>query len=299
MATTKSFAEQVADIKNAPISKTAKKTELTKLGVTAYEIEVILSDAISAVPTRHFDITFGVEMETFNVNRTVMLERARVNRLPVEYQSYNHTDGQKVFKFVADGSIRNAQGEQDSGCIECVTPVLKGQRGFNALQKACTTLNEAGAKVNRTTGLHVHIGAAKLSTKAYVNVFVNYQMMEEVIDSFMAYSRRANNAFYSKSIRQYHYERCNNQQDIYNIMGGNRYHKVNPCSYSRHNTIEFRQHQGSTDFTKIKAWVNFCAKLVVWSRYNRLTEPINSIDEIPFLDDEERAYFNMRKGQLA
>ncbi|MBR1525152.1 MAG: amidoligase family protein [Prevotella sp.] len=297
MATTKSFAEQVADIKNAPISKTAKKTELTKLGVTAYEIEVILSDVISAVPTRH--ITFGVEMETFNVNRTIMLERARINRLPVEYQSYNHTDGQKIFKFVSDGSIRNAHGEKDGGCIECVTPILKGQRGFHALEKACKTLNEAGARVNRTTGLHVHIGAAKLSAKAYVNVFINYQMLESLIDSFMAESRRANNNGYCMSLRGKYLRTCETREEVYQALGGSRYYKVNPCSWSRHQTIEFRQHQGSTDYEKISNWVSFCAKLVVWSRDNRMTRAFASIDDIPFLTNDEKAFFNARKIQLA
>ncbi len=295
MANVKSLSEQVNEIKNAPTTKSAKKAELTKLGITSYEIEVILSDV---VPNRHFTVTFGVEIETYNVARNIMLLKAAANHLPIEYQDYNHRDGQKVFKFVSDGSIRNAAGENDENCIECVTPVLKGRRGFAALKKACKTLNDAGAKVNRSTGLHVHIGAAKLNAKSYVNVFINYQMMEEVIDSFMANSRRGNNAFYSQSIRRYNYECCNNQQDVYSIMGGNRYHKVNPCSYNRHQTIEFRQHQGSTDFVKIEAWVNFCAKLVVWSVNNRMTEQIHSIDEIPFLDDSEKAFFSARKVQL-
>ena len=31
---------------------------------------------------------------------------------------------------------------------------------------------------------------------------------------------------------------------------GNRYHKVNLEAYSRHKTVEFRQHSGTTNFTK-------------------------------------------------
>ena len=45
-----------------------------------------------------------------------------------------------------------------------------------------------------------------------------------------------------------------------------------------HKTIEFRQHQGSTNFTKISHWVKFLGKLVEWSRSNRLTERIDRIE---------------------
>ena len=81
-------------------------------------------------------------------------------------------------------------------------------------------------------------------------------------------------------------------------MNGDRYFKVNACSYSRHKTIEFRQHQGSTDFTKIKNWVNFCAKLVAWSKKNRLENEVTSIDEIPFLTKTEKNFFKSRAEVL-
>ena len=82
-------------------------------------------------------------------------------------------------------------------------------------------------------------------------------------------------------------------------MNGNRYFKVNACSYSRHRTIEFRQHQGSTDFEKISNWVNFCAKLVAWSKKNVLSSEASSIDEIPFLTAKEKSFFKSRAEVLA
>lgn len=200
---------------------------------------------------------------------------------------------------MTDGSIRNAQGYSDSGCIECVTPVLKGRNGLASLKKACATLNAAGAKVNRTTGLHVHIGAKDLTGEQYVSVFVNYQMLETLIDSFMAGSRRANNNTYCMTLRGKRLANCHTQEDVLNAFGNDRYYKVNACSWSRHRTIEFRQHQGSTDYEKISNWISFCAKLVVWSRDNRLTSPIASIDEIPFLTNDEKAYFKRRQREFA
>jgi hypothetical protein len=81
-------------------------------------------------------------------------------------------------------------------------------------------------------------------------------------------------------------------------MHNNRYYKINPISYLRHGTIEFRQHQGSTSYEKISKWIEFCVKLVDWSRENRLTDYVRTIDEIPFLNAAEKRYFKARKEQF-
>lgn len=92
---------------------------------------------------------------------------------------------------------------------------------------------------------------------------------------------------------------CLTKLDVYDVMRGDRYFKVNACSYTRHQTIEFRQHQGSTDFEKISNWVNFCAKLVAWSKKNVLSSEIDFIDDIPFLTKKEKSFFKSRAEVLS
>ena len=278
------------------MGKAAKVVELMKLGITRDEITIILgNDAGAYIPatTKKFVVTFGVEMETYNVERESLIAKAAENNLPLEYQGYNHHDSNRVFKCVSDGSITGINP------IECVTPVLKGRNGLTALKNACKTLNAVGAMVNKSTGLHVHIGAKDLTPAQYANVFFNYQMLESLIDSFMAESRRANNNGYCMSLRGKYLRTCETREEVYQALGGSRYYKVNPCSWSRHQTIEFRQHQGSTDYEKISNWVSFCAKLVVWSRDNRMTRAFASIDDIPFLTNDEKAFFKRRQRAFA
>lgn len=296
MATTKSLSEQVNEVKNSRMGKAAKVNELLKLGITRDEITIILgNDSGAYIPatTKRFTVTFGVEMETYNVDRASLLAKAAENHLPLEYQGYNHHDSNRVFKCVSDSSISGINP------IECVTPILKGRNGLASLKNACATLNAVGAKVNKSTGLHVHIGAKDLTPEQYCNVFANYQMLESLIDTFMANSRRENNNFFCKSLRGKYLRHCHTREEVYEALDGSRYYKVNPCSWERHQTIEFRQHQGSTDFEKISNWVSFCAELVVWSRENRLTRPVTSIDDIPFLKVAEKTYFKRRQRVLA
>ena len=282
----KTLNEEIQDIKNGKGSKTMKKEALIKLGLRKHEIDIVLADLPKHV-RESFRFTFGVEIECLVAAR-VMRECAERNNMPFQYEGYNHEDNSTYYKFVSDSSIR---GENP---IECVSPVLAGKDGMKSLENCCKALNEANAQVNVSTGLHVHIGAQNLSDEAYINVFKNYQKLERVIDTFMARSRRENNSQWCRSLQGKDFSFCTNKNDMYDVMNGDRYYKVNACSYLRHKTIEFRQHQGSTDFEKISHWVNLCAKLVAWSRKNVLANEATSIDEIPFLTKKEKTFFKQR-----
>lgn len=291
----KTFAEQVNEVMSAKTTKAMKIKSLKVLNFTDYEISMLLASAPKPVRTaaRRFDITFGVEIETYGMSRENLMQRAAANNLNVQYQGYNHVDSTSIFKFVSDSSICGANP------IECVTPVLTGNKaGYKSLENCCKTLNEAGAMVNRSTGLHVHIGAKDLTDEQYVSVFVNYKHLERVIDTFMANSRRENNSQWCATLQDHEIECCNTKRDVC-LELCSRYHKVNAESYGRHKTIEFRQHQGTTDYEKISHWVRFCAALVVWSLDNRLTSDVTSIDDIPFLTKADKTYYKARKEQLA
>ena len=283
----KSLSEQVAEVRESMMSKDAKCKALIKLGFTLYEIEFVLRDSQSK-----FGFTFGVEIECLMM-RTRFVERARQNGMQYEYQGYNHTDNRSFYKFVSDSSIHG------DNPIECVSPILDGNdNGFESLKNCCKTLNEADAKVNRSTGLHVHIGVSGMTDKWFVNIFKNYQKLEQTIDTFMAPSRRRDNNGFCKSLVGFDFNfGCNTIADIQRRLNS-RYFKVNPMSINRHGTIEFRQHQGSTDFEKISNWVRFCAKLVEWSAKNVLNYEVSSIDAIPFITESEKAFFKSRAVAL-
>ena len=123
--------------------------------------------------------------------------------------------------------------------------------------------------------------------------------LERLIDSFMAPSRRGN-CRWAASLLDKDFSNCHDNYDVRNnVFHGDRYYKVNAESYTRHKTIEFRQHQGSTNYKKIEMWVKFCAKLVGWSRNNVFTSEVMNIEDIPFLNKEEKAFFQSRKDAFA
>lgn len=290
-ANKKSLIESIDEIKKSTMPKNEKILALKACGLRDKEISDMLSVFVpKTYSTTRFVYTFGVEMECVHANREALVEAGRNNVVDIHSEGYNHVDNKSYFKIVHDGSV---SGDIDPN--EVVSPILNGNVcGLNLLKRATQALGEVGAKVNKTCGLHVHIGAKSMTEKQYVNVFKNYQKLESLIDSFMAPSRRGSNAFYADSLKSFDFSRCSTISDVSNLIPS-RYYKVNPKSFARHRTIEFRQHQGTVNFEKISMWVKFCAKLVGWSRENVLTSEVNVIEDIPFLNKKEKAFFQKRK----
>jgi len=292
---TKSFSEQVNEVLNKECGNTAKRNELIKLGLCSHEITMLLA---TVTPTRvrkgEFDfskITFGVEIECYNVIRQDLIENATANGLQIRSEGYNHADNRHYYKIVSDSSL---QGENTN---EVVSPILKGKKGLQSLETLCGSLSAIDARVNRSCGLHVHIGAERMSDEHYCRLVRNYQKIEKAIDSFMPTSRRANNSRWCHTLEGIDFSACTTKGAIARAMNYDRYYKVNAEAYDRHRTIEFRQHSGTTDYEKISNWVLFLAKLVEYSFKYECNE-CNTIEELPFLKESEKEYFINRRAAL-
>ena len=288
----KSLSENIKSIMDAKVSDRTKKRSLIKLGLRQHEVEFIFAQA--KMQGSGFDfakLTFGVEIEAYGFTRQSLINAAATKGLEVRSESYNHEDTTtKRFKIVSDGSLT---GENSN---EVVSPILNGENGLNSLKTLCDALATVGAQVNRSCGLHVHIGAAAMSDEHYIRIYKNYQAIEKAVDTFMPTSRRASNNGFCLSLQGFDFSRCSTKIDVCDMMHS-RYYKINSHAYFRHSTIEFRQHSGTTDFTKIENWVRFLAKLVDYS-YKHTCPVCHTIEEIPFLTDAEKQFFISRRNAL-
>lgn len=289
----KTLREQVDDIVKSNKSKQTKSVSLVKLGLSPYEISLLLG-SIKVQRGCKFNtntLTFGVEIETYNVLRDALIREVEQRNISIQSEGYNHRDNNNYYKIVSDASIHGNDGQ------EVVSPILKGKQGLNSLKSVCDSLNAIGARVNKSTGLHVHFDASKISDTHFVQIFKNYQKLESVIDTFMPQSRRANNNPFCRSLQGIHYDGCRTKADVINY-NGTRYRKVNAESYLRHKTVEFRQHSGTTDYEKISKWINFLRKLIQYS-FDSEIETCERIEDIPFLTESEKRFFINRREALA
>ena len=234
--------------------------------------------------------TFGVEIECIvptdqlslrggyvSLGRVVgpqvltAIEAQGVNVVP--YAGYNHTVNYNKWKVVTDASVVAPVG---FAALEIVSPPLTEQAGYEQIKKVCKALELMGGRVNRTCGLHVHIGVGNASVAALRRLAVLYADSEPVVDALLPPSRRGDNNSYCRSIKSNlkleNLARANTvaqiAESITSGMPGSfgstttRYVKLNFASYWKYSTVEFRQHSGTIDPIKIINWVSFCLKMV-------------------------------------
>lgn len=282
--------------KASKIDRMCKELNCTIYEANTYYRQLQPFMVTSSRPAGLLRFTIGVEIECYNINKDLIIAALQRRGIKAIATGYNHRDSKEHYKLGHDGSIAG------NDTCEVVSPILKN---LSSLKEVCEVINEAGAKVNRSCGLHVHFGAAKFTLGQWLRVCKNYANIEGIIDSFMAPSRRANSNTYCGSIirnvedLKYAESRglINSLQDIQSIFG-TRYKKLNVVAYNTHKTIEFRQHQGTTDFEKISNWVDFLTRFLDWSlKHEELIEAA-TINALPFMTEKLRAFYNDRRTEL-
>ena len=304
------FDEVRAIVLNRGTKKEKVERLQKELKVTRYEAETFYTQLsaelsiIRATTVRpegaRLRFTMGVEIECFNIDRYAIKAAIERRGLKSHITGYNHTDSKDSYKLGYDSSINGADS------CEIVSPILKS---LTSLETVCQVINEAGAKVNKSCGLHVHLGAEKFTVEQWCRIILNYAAIEGIIDSFMSRSRRGNENGFCETIKGDIETRVKDiymiqhagghvtMRDIQGAFGYDRYHKVNPMAWDSHRTIEFRQHGGTTDYEKIKNWIGFLTALVSWSiNHDDLLTGCSTIDDLPFFNRAQKKFYNNRKS---
>ena len=311
--------EQIQNILNENGTKTSKIQKLLALGLTRRQVADLVANGnygfvqnvykrmmqgltntaaqtaatIAPAIDYTFNRNFGVEIEACNCTRERLARELTAAGINVQVEGYNHTDHTDHWKLVTDSSLSG------NNPFELVSPILHGEQGLEELEKVCWVLDLCNAKVNDTCGLHVHMDAAEFDLTTWKNLILTYKRLEGVIDNFMPHSRRNNHYCQTlTTISEAKINRASNISDLRAAFSHNRYHKVNLEAYARHRTVEFRQHGGSTNFTKMSAWIHFLSKMITFAKQGKV-QAGTTLQNIPFLTESEKLYLKIRTKKLA
>lgn len=305
------------EIINQDWKKTKKIQELILLGLTRREIadlvcngnygfaqnvyaKMLAEGKLNALAIANFNPLpftkrFGVEFEAYNVLPSKIVRELQSEGIECYDESYNHST-RPHWKVVSDASIVG----QNS--FELVSPILEGENGLEQVKTVCRVLKKCNAYINKSCGMHVHFDAQNFDLNQWKNIYKNYAGFENQIDELMPASRRANNAYYCKSLKINNLEtkidNARNLSEIERVFQNNRYFKINPKSYARHNTIEFRQHSGTVEFEKVSNWILFLHNLVDYSKNHFATDfSWSGLEKIN--QENIITYYHNRKQELA
>lgn len=159
--------------------------------------------------------------------------------------------GTAHWRVMRDGSVTRG----DIGG-EVVSPILVFPRDAAVLKAVLEAMRGVGAGVNTTTGLHVHHGVRGYLTqvdefRALVGNFVNAQ---RTMDNLVSASRRQNG--YCEPMGSFDVATAQHWTTLRDVRAlVSRYRSLNLEPFARLGTVEFRQHQGTLNFSKIMAWV--------------------------------------------
>lgn len=198
--------------------------------------------------------------------------------------------------FKGDSSINDYDRELYSSVeVTIISDILD----MSNLKKLCEVLDEIGAWVNKTCGLHVHLDCRDIANMGDITTRnLNYRANRltwalPVLTKMLPASRLSNDRYcrYGKSKR------------------GDRYYMVNTTSFSSHKTIEIRAHSGTTNYEKISQWATLLwdimhckgvrlRKMPVISDNASLLKALEMLDKKADLTTETKNYMLRRIKQF-
>lgn len=238
---------------------------------------------------------FGVELEGVGITEAAAADALAQAGLEATREHYNHSV-RPYWKVVYDESVRDHRSPFSRG-FEAVSPPLYGADGLRQLATACNALAFRGGRVNRSCGFHVHVAAADMSFEDRRRVFMRYAVMEPIINSLVAPSRRGGNRLCSLINGHAHaIAHATTDRSLCAAMGS-RYRTLNAHAFERHGTIEFRQHQGTLEADKAIHWACLCVGFVANGHVEARTS-LEGLFDAAALPQASRDYFVRRVQEL-
>lgn len=232
--------------------------------------------------------TCGVEMEFFGVHKDVVVAKLNEAGIAISYHGYTHSV-MNSWKLVYDASVTDTGTGVGNG-LELVSPPLPMKEMSEQLEIICGVLGEIGAKVDKSCGVHIHHHIDDLDLQGIKNIYELYAKHTEHIDATMPKSRRSSTQLnprqngldygYCQPVSFTELERVRNANsitDIKNVFTGSaRYRVINFQAYIKYGTIEFRQHSGTVDFTKIMMWLRTTQAIVATAAKKKTIKPMSA-----------------------
>jgi len=147
------------------------------------------------------------------------------------------------------------------------------------LYKLCSILNSLDFRVNRSCGLHVHIDRRGMSEPEVIKLARRVDKWIDQLVELFPLSRRDNS--YCKG----------------GIAVSDRYRRVNVSAFSKYQTLEFRVHSGTCNYTKILMWIRLIELLMAMPKPPKPADTLQTLAQLP-LPENDRAYWLRRHREI-
>jgi hypothetical protein len=198
------------------------------------------------------DLTFGVELEV-----TLPVGTCPVGGYHAGVQVPQLPTGWTAER---DSSIQPAPGYM---AAEIVSPVLKGAEGLRQVKVVCEWLQSVHAKVNRSTGFHVHVGFSRQDRRGLRRLVSLVANFEKALFAATGTHNREEGHYCRPVQDDFHYQQAFRHASIASCHLP-RYHVLNLTNLldGCKPTVEFRVFAGTTNAIKALGYVRLCLAMV-------------------------------------
>lgn len=208
-------------------------------------VEELTADVIPA--NRYFGLEFEFLRSSRDGRVSDIHSWADIIRPALQGQPFRVRDGYVH----SDGSAWELKVDGSCG-YELVSPKLT-RADWPVVERVLAALNAAGARVNRSCGLHVHVDVRDFVADDVTRLANAWGTFGRVISQLLPASRRNNH--YALPVREaaagWDYSRVQSE------MSSRRYSALNLTNYWSGARVEFRQHNGTLNAQKTLAWLSF------------------------------------------
>lgn len=225
---------------------------------------------------------FGIEIEMTGIARAMGAQviagyfHTTAAHVGGGYDSYAVRDDQgRQWKVLSDNSIqaetRRGSTCNNDYCVELVSPICRYE-DIVPLQEIVRKLRAAGAKVNASCGIHVHVDAFPHNEKTLRNIVNIMAAKEDLL--YKALQVKVEREFYCQKTNTRFLDEINHRGPVsidqferiwYNGESGRgthynetRYHALNLHSVFSKGTIEFRLFNSTLHAGEIKSYIQLC-----------------------------------------
>jgi len=223
------------------------------------------------------DFRFGIEIETVGQTREVVARAIQtvvggeVRFVGAGYDTWEvrASDG-RAWKAMRDMSLSDPFRH-----AEVVSPILT-YGDLDLLQNVVRAVRAAGATVDASCGIHIHVDAVRFGAKGLVNLAKLVHQQEDLIVTALGTQQQRLRTFTRKLdstlVQRIASERPQTLEDLNRLWYGrhnrrpahydsSRYHGLNLHSVWFRGTIEFRWFEATLHAGKVKAYVQFVLAL--------------------------------------
>lgn len=225
---------------------------------------------------------FGIEIEMTGITRAAAAQviagyfNTTATHVDGFYDAYAVRDEQgRQWKVMSDSSIhaetRRGSTNNSDYKVEFVSPICRYE-DIEPLQEIIRKLRTAGAKVNDSCGIHVHVDASTHNVKTLRNIVNIMAAKEDLLYKALKveverqyYCKKADTRFLDdmnhrrpKSMEEMERIWYNGRSGRHDHYDNTRYHALNLHSVFSKGTIEFRLFNSTLHAGEVKSYIQLC-----------------------------------------